>query len=112
MMQFFGPALFLGVANNLFNSKLISYIEALYIPDLNVYELVQGGATTLRHLVPKQYLPSVIEAYMKALQWPFRISLILACLSIFAVIGMEWKQIKGSGKKEEFNSNEAMPTME
>ena len=104
MMQFFGPAISVSVANNLFNSKLIGYIEALKIPGLDVHNLVQGGATIIRRVVPREYVPSVIEAYMRALRWTFRISLILSCLSIFGVLAMEWRKIKGPDAKEETGS--------
>ena len=99
MLEFFGAAVFVSVGNNLFNSKLTSYIEALDIPDLDAFGIVQNGATTLREMVPAEYLPEVLAAYMRALRWPFRISLILACLSLFGSAGLEWKKFKGNEQK-------------
>lgn len=105
MLEFFGAAIFVSVGNNLFNTRLFRSIEALNIPNLDTANVVQSGATTLRQLVPAEYLPDVLVAYNDALRWAFRISLILACLSILGAVGMEWKKIKGHEKVEQEVSN-------
>ncbi|KAI0390137.1 major facilitator superfamily transporter [Xylariaceae sp. FL0594] len=95
MAQFFGASIFLGVGNNVFSTKLIGYVDELKIPGINGHDISLAGATTLRDLVPPQYLPQVLEAYMEALRWTFRISLILITLAIFGAVGMEWKRVRG-----------------
>ncbi|RYO83499.1 hypothetical protein DL766_004975 [Monosporascus sp. MC13-8B] len=97
MAQFFGASIFLGVGNNVFETKLIGYVNAMEIPELEGHTLVSAGATTLRDLVPVEYLPGVLDAYMKALGWTFRISLILEGLAIIGAVGMEWKRVRGYG---------------
>lgn len=93
--QFLGSAIFVSAQNNIFNSKLITYIGELNLPGVDVLRLVQSGATALRHTLPADQVPLVLEAYMKALQWAFRISLIFAALSLIGALGLEWKKVKG-----------------
>lgn len=100
MLEFFGGALFISVANNVFNTKLIQYINELKIPGVDALTLVQNGATALRRSVPAQYLQLVLDVYMDALQFAFRIALILACLSFLGAAGMERKRVKSEDTKE------------
>ena len=93
--QFLGSAIFVSAQNNIFNTKLIGYISELRLPGVDAHRLVQSGATALRHSLAADQLPLVLEAYMKALQWSFRISLIFAALSLIGALGMEWKKVKG-----------------
>lgn len=99
--QFLGAAVFVSVSNNVLNSKLIRYIGQLNIPGLDAASLVQSGATSIRSSVSAEYLPAVLAAYMKALKWSFRMSLIFSCVSIIGSLGMEWKRIGGSVKEDE-----------
>ncbi|KAI5855061.1 major facilitator superfamily transporter [Durotheca rogersii] len=105
MAQFFGASIFLGVGNNVFATKFIGYVDALRIPGLDGHTLVSAGATTLRDAVPAEYLPQVLDAYMDALTWTFRISLILECLAIFGAVGMEWKRVRGHGGEKAPSAN-------
>ncbi|KAK8867281.1 Efflux pump roqT [Apiospora arundinis] len=93
--QFLGSAVFISAQNNIFNTKLVQLITSLHIPGVDPARLVQSGATALRRTLPAEYLPRVLDAYMGALQWAFRISLIFACLSIFGAVGLEWRRVKG-----------------
>ena len=93
-MQFFGGALFISVGNNILNSKLIKYIGESDIPGVDPQRVIQLGATGLRQVVPAQYLPLVLSKYMEALRWTFRVSLVLACVSLLAALPMEWKTVK------------------
>lgn len=107
MLEFFGAAVFVSVGNNLFNSKFTTYMQELNIPGLDAAKIVQDGATSLRQSVPAVYLPEVLDAYMRALRWPFRISLILACLSTLGCLGMELKKFKGHDEKDPITESES-----
>lgn len=99
--QFLGAAVFVSVCTNILNSLLIQYIRELYIPGLDVSTLVQAGVTSVRSSVDPEYVPAVLEAYMRALQWCFRVSLIFACISIIGSLGMEWKRVEGATTKNQ-----------
>ncbi|KAK8123851.1 hypothetical protein PG999_003769 [Apiospora kogelbergensis] len=98
--QFLGSAVFISAQNNIFNTKLVQLITSLHIPGVDPARLVQSGATALRRTLPAEYLPRVLDAYMGALQWAFRISLIFACLSIFGAVSLEWKRVKGRNPEQ------------
>lgn len=111
--QFLGAAVFVSVCTNILNSLLIRYIGELSIPGLDVSSLVQGGVTSIRSSVGSEYLPAVLGAYMKALQWCFRVSLIFACISLIGSLGIEWKRIEGaSATNEEATQVTSSETME
>ena len=93
-LEFFGGALFLSVGNNILNTKLIQYIGQLNIPGIDTETLFQAGVTAIRQQIPAQYLPAVLEAYMDALRWTFRVALVLACFSVLCVLPMEWQTVK------------------
>ncbi|KAF2660764.1 MFS transporter [Lophiostoma macrostomum CBS 122681] len=92
--QFFGAALFVSVGNNIVNTKLVDGVRSLNIPDLDATTIVQTGATKLRTKVPANYLGGVLEAYNEALRWVFRLAVIMACLSVLAVLPLEWTNLK------------------
>lgn len=99
--QFFGGSLWVSVGNNIVNTKLIKYIGDIDIPNFDARTIVNTGATELRKIVPEQYLPLVVEAYMEALRWTFRAGLIICCLSIFPALGLEWRSLKAPDNKED-----------
>ncbi|CAD0086465.1 unnamed protein product, partial [Aureobasidium vineae] len=94
MLEFLGGSVFVSAANNLFNSRLRSYIDALEIPGVQSSDVVSGGATSLQDIVPAEDLPRALRAYMEALRWPFRLSLILACLGTLGVVAMERRTMR------------------
>lgn len=94
---FLGSAVFISAQNIIFNSKLIGYISELSLPGVDAHKLARSGAPALRYSLPADRLPLVIEAYMKTLQWLFRISLIFVALSLLSVLGMKWKNVNGKG---------------
>lgn len=100
MAQFLGASIFLGVGNNIFATKLIGLINGLHASGLDGHTVVSAGATGLRDVVPEQYLPDVISAYMEALRWTFRLSLILECVAFLGAIGMEWRKVRGHDSRK------------
>lgn len=62
-----------------------------------------GGATQLlAHLKTDEkddrLVKAVLHVYGCALQWCFRVGLIMACVGIVGGLFMEWRHVKGKGK--------------
>jgi len=110
--QTFGGAVFVSVGENVFLDKLIARVAAT-VPrsSVNPAIIAATGATELRHIVPPQALPAVLEAYNWALMnGPMVVSVILACFTVFGAVGMEWKNLKKKGhdKRKKDEEHEAV----
>ncbi|MCJ1352257.1 MAG: hypothetical protein MMC33_002241 [Icmadophila ericetorum] len=92
----FGGAIFVSVANNTLNNRLVKYIGALKIPSVDPQTVVHLGATQFRGYVPPEYLAQTVEAYNRALVKTFQIGLIVACLSALGAMEMEWRSVHQS----------------
>jgi hypothetical protein len=93
-MQTFGGALFVSVAQNVFNNRLISEIPK-QAPGLNPQIILHVGATSLKNQVPAAVLPGVQRAYNTALTQTWYISVAMSCLEIIGAVFVEWKSVKG-----------------
>lgn len=92
--QTFGGALFVSVAQNVFNNRLIQALPEA-APGLNPGIVLSSGATSLKDLIPHQFLMGVQMAYNHALVETWYISVALACLMSIPACFVEWKSIKG-----------------
>jgi hypothetical protein len=92
--QTFGGALFVSVAQNVFNNRLLSQV-AVYAPKVNASVLLHIGATDLATVIPAASLPGVRLAYNNALTNTWYISVAMACLQIISCFFIEWKSVKG-----------------
>lgn len=97
-MQTLGGAVFISVGQNVLTAHLVSGITQL-VEGLDPAMVVNTGATELRHLVPAEQLPEVLEVYNQALRQVFLISTGLAAVSIIGALGLEWKSVKKDEKK-------------
>ncbi|KAG9785692.1 MFS transporter, partial [Aureobasidium melanogenum] len=93
-MQTFGGALFVSVAQNVFNNRLIDEIPK-YAPGIDPAIILHVGATSLKDQVPAALLAGVQTAYNKALTNTWYISVAMACLSGIGAVFVEWKSVKG-----------------
>ncbi len=93
-MQLLGGALIVSVAQNIFGNALVTNLHA-NVPGLNPAAVTQSGATNLLSVVGPELIDKVLVAYNAALTKTFQIPLVLACLSLFGAILMEWKSVKG-----------------
>ena len=93
-IQLLGGALFVSVANNIFNNKLIENIAAS-VPNVDPAQVVKAGATSLRNAVDPSDLPAILVAYNDALVKTFQITLVLACISVLGVVFIRWLSVKG-----------------
>ncbi|ETI26875.1 hypothetical protein G647_09974 [Cladophialophora carrionii CBS 160.54] len=93
-MQTFGGALFVSVAQNIFNNRLISEIPK-QAPGINPQIILHVGATSLKDQVPARLLAGVQTAYNTALTETWYIAVAMACLSVLGAVFVEWKSVKG-----------------
>lgn len=93
-LQLLGGSLFVAAAQNIFAKELISNLRALNIPGFSPFDVVNGGATSIRAIVGESNLSNVLQAYNDALVKVFQLALILSCLSIIGALGIEWKSLK------------------
>ena len=95
-VQLLGGALFVSVGENVFTNHLIANIISARVPGLDPKVIVATGVTELRKLVQPEFLGSVLEAYNEALLKTFQVALIMGCLTLLGVVGMEWKSVRGN----------------
>lgn len=71
--------------------------------------MLDVGATELQSTMPPAVLPLVLKVYNNALRGVFVVALVMACLSIFPALAMEWKSLKkeigGKQEKEREETN-------
>lgn len=96
-MQTMGGAIFISVGQNILTSNLVSGITQI-VEGVDPAMIVNTGATELRHLVPADQLPAVLEVYNHALRQVFLISAGLSSAAILGALGLEWKSVKKDKK--------------
>ena len=92
--QFFGGAIFLAIAENIFVSKLISLLH-IYAPSVDAKVVVAAGAEGLRRVVSVQQLGGALLAYNKAITVTFYLGVAGAGLAFFWAFGIERGNVKG-----------------
>ena len=92
-IQLLGGALFVSVAQNIFSNALVTNLLA-GVPGLNPELVTSTGATNLVNAVGASSIGQVLVAYNAAIMKTFQIPIVLACLSIFGAIAMEWRSVK------------------
>lgn len=93
-MQSIGGALFVSVAQNVFNNILLQRL-AQDAPTADASKIAATGATMLRSVVPQDLLPSVLEAYNSAITQAFYVGVALAAVSILGALPVQWISVKG-----------------
>ena len=96
--QQLGGAIFISVAQNVLETKLIAGLSDL--PDFDPYQIVNMGATEIRGSVPPPLLPVVLLAYNNAITSLFMVAAALAAVSILGALLVEWKSVKGKNLKK------------
>ena len=92
-MQSIGGALFVAVAQNVFNNSLLQRL-AQDAPTADAAKIAGTGATTLHSVVPQSLLPSVLEAYNSAITQAFNVGVALAAVSILGALPIQWISVK------------------
>jgi arginine exporter protein ArgO len=95
--QFLGGAIFLGIAENIFVSRLVSSLQE-YAPELDAQAVVDVGANGLRTLLNNEgkmnLLGAALRAYDAAITRTFLLGAAGAAIAFFASFGMEWRSFK------------------
>jgi len=92
--QTLGGALFISVAQNVFTNRLLVNLKQV-VPDLDPAIVLATGATSLKSVIPHQYLAGVQTAYNTSIISTFYVAVAMAALSIFGSCLLEWKSVKG-----------------
>jgi len=101
LMQTLGAAVFVSVAQAVFQNRLIQNLQA-GIPgaNFNPAGLLQAGATDIYSKVPPELLPTVLVAFNDALTHVFLVSVSMSSLTMIGSLAMEWRSVK---KKDDNN---------
>ncbi|MCJ1310571.1 hypothetical protein MMC25_004236 [Agyrium rufum] len=101
--QLLGGSIFISVGNNIFSNHLVSNLQNEKIPGLDPHVIISAGATEIRNIVPKEYLPQALVAYNTALTKVFQTCVILACVACLGAALVEWRSVKkeSARRKEE-----------
>ncbi|KAL3253505.1 hypothetical protein ABHI18_009448 [Aspergillus niger] len=103
--QTLGGAVFLIVAQNVFQHELVKRLTGRNTPGVDASSVAAAGATEVRNLVPPKYLGEALEAYNGAVVRTFYISVALAAVAVLATFVPEWKSVKTVAKKREEEEN-------
>lgn len=93
--QTLGGALFICVAQNVFQNKLVSNIADANIAGLDPLRVVTVGATEVQTLIAEEHLPAVLAAYNGAVTNTFYVSAAMAALSVVGAALVPWNSVKG-----------------
>lgn len=92
--QTLGGAVFLAVAQSVFDNKLSIGITAAKIPGLSADVILDTGATELRNAVASEHMNTLLTAYNAAIDSTFLVAAVVASVSILGALGMEWISIR------------------
>ncbi|KAL5319710.1 hypothetical protein ACEPPN_012766 [Leptodophora sp. 'Broadleaf-Isolate-01'] len=97
--QFFGGAIFLGIGNNIFVSRLVVALHK-YTPDLDAQVAVRAGAEGFRKVVGDADvdLQRGLLAYSEALVTVFYLCAAGAAVAFVCSFGMGWRSVKDKGR--------------
>jgi hypothetical protein len=92
--QTLGGALFISVAQNVFQNQLVRNLQST-VPNLDPGIVLQVGATSLKNVIKKQFYNGVQVAYNRAIVQTWYVSVALACMTVVGAAFIEWKSVKG-----------------
>ncbi len=106
-VQFFqslGGAIFIAVAQTVFQNGLISGIESADIGIEDPRIFINSGVSQARNILAQMHredaLPLVLEAYMKGLRNTYYITLACAICAFLSVLALEKKSVKDKNQKK------------
>lgn len=101
--QSLSGTVFVSVAQNIFQTQVIKQLHEI-VPSVDPEVVLHTGASDLHAAMKARYpdeLDGILKAYNNALQQVFLIAVILSCLTVFGVVGMEWINLKKAKKEAE-----------
>jgi hypothetical protein len=99
--QTFGGAVFLAVANTIFNNSLKDGLDK--IPNLDSEEIIRAGAFGIRQAVPADKLEPVLESYAKGVDSVFYLAVAEALLCFVFSCMVGWKDLRKKKMPEDKN---------
>ncbi len=97
-----GGSICVCIGQNVLNQRLIKYLAEADIPGLNPYDVLRTGATELGQLVHTDAdMIKLQYVYNESITKVFYVAAAVAGAAIFGAMLVEWKNIKGLGKKFE-----------
>lgn len=105
-IQSLSGTVFLSVAENVFQTQVVKQLHQI-VPSVDPEIVLHTGASQLHAAMRAEYpdeVDGILKAYNNALQQVFLIAVVLACLTVFGLVGMEWKSLKKA--KEEKKKSE------
>ena len=91
--QTFGGAVFLAIANAIFNNSLKDQLE-MRVPGSNIQQIIKAGATGIRDLVSEEELPGVLMAYAKSVDAVFYLAIAASVCMFTTSWGLGWNDIR------------------
>ncbi|KAE9372777.1 MFS general substrate transporter [Stipitochalara longipes BDJ] len=88
--QTLGGALFVSVTQNIFSNLLTQNLMRV-APNVSPSLVVSTGATDLKKVIAKEFLPGVLDAYNYALKRTWLVSVATAAVSIIRVVAIDWR---------------------
>lgn len=92
-LQTMGGSVFVSVAQNIWENKLVSGL-ARDVPGVDPNIVLRAGATSLKDAVSPELVGAVTLVYNKALVSAFYVATATACFSAIGAFVIEWKSIK------------------
>ncbi|KAE8373408.1 major facilitator superfamily domain-containing protein [Aspergillus bertholletiae] len=90
--QYFGGALWISVANNVFANCLTRNVAG--IAGVDAADVARVGATALRQAVSEEQLALILPGYNSAVVRAFYIGVACACATVIGALAMEWKNMR------------------
>jgi hypothetical protein len=89
-----GGAISISIAQNVFANGLHENLPK-YAPEVSADLVIASGATYLKNVIPKEFLASVLKAYMAALTDAYVIPIAVGGIATICACFVEWKSVKG-----------------
>ena len=109
--QFFGPSIFLAIAESVFSNRLLMELTR-HAPGVDSTALLHQGTAGVRKFVSPEQLPAVLSAYNDAISSVFYVAASASACGVIAALLLEWNSVKGknSGAKAETKGDSELPT--
>lgn len=110
--QSFGGAIFIAVAQTVFQNSLIEGIRR-DVPGLDPQIFINSGASQVRQVLAsmgmEQYTTAVLRAYLTGLRHSYYITVACAAAAFCAVSGLSWINIKKVEARRATSASETSP---
>ncbi|KAF7553104.1 hypothetical protein G7Z17_g3884 [Cylindrodendrum hubeiense] len=92
--QFLGAAVFLAIAESIFENKLVARLDVSGLDGKEIEAIISAGSAEVRNVVSKAQLSDVLHAYNYALTRTFYVATSVAAIAFVFSLGMRWTSIK------------------